>query len=377
MYKTQLQQLCQQRRWSLPKYSAMNDGPQHKPSYKASVLVNDATFTSSDTFSSSKEAQNQAAMRAFLNLSSPSSASSTPTEEVGAAKPQETPVIKSNELILSETDRLCKHQLQNYARKNNLDQPVFTIITVGPPHDFRYKATVVIGGKSFDSPTFFNTIKEAEQAAAKVALKELPISTYLFKKDDSCTAKNLLLELTQREGFSKPIYKTTEFRSSNMPNFFSTVEVEGVEFHGKASRSKKQAEHDAAKIAYIALQECGLHMDASFSSHTKENPAIESTRKSDIFKSKQILNFDDELLDQEMLDTDIKVKNAQNGSFPLPPNKKIKIGNMCCSSSHNKDRFKVYTRFPNIIFPKGITLVPIGNDKWIAASLECQNDKDF
>lgn len=106
---------CDIKRWSLPKYSAMNDGPQHKPSYKASVLVNDVIFTSSDTFSSSKEAQNQAAMRAFLNFTSPSSASSTPTEEVGAAKPQETP----------ETDRLCKHQLQNYARKNNLDQPVF------------------------------------------------------------------------------------------------------------------------------------------------------------------------------------------------------------------------------------------------------------
>lgn len=141
--------------------------------------------------------------------------SSTPTKEVGAAKPQETPVImagkqflplyslmclqisenfvtilfylniifnKSNELILSETDRLCKHQLQNYARKNNLDQPVFTIITEGLPNVIRYKATVVIGGTSFDSPAFFNTIKEAEHAAAKVALKELPISADLFKK---------------------------------------------------------------------------------------------------------------------------------------------------------------------------------------------------
>ncbi|KAI5406895.1 hypothetical protein KIW84_053239 [Lathyrus oleraceus] len=149
----------------------MNGGPQHMPSYKASVLVNGAIFTSSDTFGSSKEAQNQAAMRAFLNLTWPSSASSTPTEEVGATKPQETPVT-----------RLSKRQLQNYARKNNLDEPVFTIITVGPPHNFHYKATVVIGGKSFDSPTFFNTIKDAEQGAAKVALKELPISADLFKK---------------------------------------------------------------------------------------------------------------------------------------------------------------------------------------------------
>ena len=67
----------------------------------------------------------------------------------------------NNELIHSDMDH------QNCARKNNLDPPVFTIKPEGPPHDIRYKATVVIDGKSFESPTSFNTIKEAEQAAAK------------------------------------------------------------------------------------------------------------------------------------------------------------------------------------------------------------------
>ncbi|CAI8597760.1 unnamed protein product [Vicia faba] len=392
MYKTQLQE-CHQRGWSLPKYSAMYDGPPHKPTYKASVLVNDLTFTSSDTFNTSKEAQNQAAMRAFLNLSSPSSGSSTPRdehsskEEVEAAKSQETARLMS------------KPQLQNYAQKNNLDQPVFTFKAEGLPHVIRYKATVVIGGTSFDSPTFFNTRKEAEHAAAKIALKELPISADLFQKDETCPAKNLLLELTQTEGFSKPTYRTTESRSTHMPTFFSTVEVEGVEFHGKASRSKKQADHDAAKIAYIGLKVCGLDMYASFSSSTKANMALQSTRKSDIAKSKQILNSesDDQLLDREILHTDIKVNyGKRNGSFPLSPAKKIKISP---SSSHDKhppvsvsesnkgkasnrssyllgNRFKVYTSFPNIKFPEGITIVPIGEDKWIATSLECPNDKD-
>jgi len=56
---------------------------------------------------------------------------------------------------------------QNCARKNNLDPPVFTVKREGPPHNIHYKATVVIDGKSFESPTSFNTIKEAEQAAAK------------------------------------------------------------------------------------------------------------------------------------------------------------------------------------------------------------------
>jgi dsRNA-specific ribonuclease len=69
-----LQELCHRRRWSLPEYYAINiDGPPHNPRFKAYVFVNGVTFTSSDTFNSSKEAHNQAAMKAFLNFSSPPS----------------------------------------------------------------------------------------------------------------------------------------------------------------------------------------------------------------------------------------------------------------------------------------------------------------
>lgn len=74
MYKMRLQEMCHRRRWNLPEYSAIHvDGPPHNPSFKGSVFVNGLTFTSSDTFHSSKEAHNQAAMKALLNFSSPSS----------------------------------------------------------------------------------------------------------------------------------------------------------------------------------------------------------------------------------------------------------------------------------------------------------------
>jgi len=43
-----------------------------------------------------------------------------------------------------------------------------------------------------------------------------------------------------------------------MPTFFSTVEVEGIGFHGNTSRSIKEVKHDAAKIAYITLKECNF-----------------------------------------------------------------------------------------------------------------------
>ncbi|CAI8597762.1 unnamed protein product [Vicia faba] len=303
MYKAKLQEMCQRRRWSLPKYSATSDGPPHMPNFKASVFVNGITFSSYHTFRSSKQAYNQAAMNAFLKLSSPSG-SSIPTnkygskEEVEAAKPkpQESPVPpQSPDRIY---DHLSKLPPQNYARKNNLGQPVFTIKTEGPSYDTRYKATVVIDGKSFESPTFFNTIKEAEQAAINIA--------HMFQQGDTSSSKSKLLELTQKE--------------------------EGLEFHGKASSSKKQAEHDAAKVAYTALKESGLHMYAAFASSIKENEAVKSTDELDTVnvKSKQKLNLEDQVLDQEILPTNVNVNHndTPNESSPLPPKKKMKISNM-------------------------------------------------
>jgi len=81
---------------------------------------------------------------------------------------------------------------------------------------------------------------------------------YLLIQGDSDSFKTSLLELTEKEGFHKPTYKTMQSGSLCMPTFYSTIEVEGVQFHGKGCRSKKDAEEDAAEIACIALKECKL-----------------------------------------------------------------------------------------------------------------------
>ncbi|KAE8687210.1 hypothetical protein F3Y22_tig00111022pilonHSYRG00268 [Hibiscus syriacus] len=65
--------------------------------------------------------------------------------------------------------------------------------------------------------------------------------------------KNLLQELTQREEWSLPDYKTTQCGEPHRPTFFSTVQVEGRLFHGKGGKSKKEAEINAAKLAYTNL----------------------------------------------------------------------------------------------------------------------------
>nr|XP_007146427.1 hypothetical protein PHAVU_006G039700g [Phaseolus vulgaris]ESW18421.1 hypothetical protein PHAVU_006G039700g [Phaseolus vulgaris] len=201
----------------------MKDGPNHIPRFKASVYVNGVIFTSSSASTSLKEAKNQAAMVAFLGLS-------------------------------SDMDCVHKIQLQNNAPMNNLDPPVFEL---PPANDF--KATELANGCSIECPSSSNTIKETEGAFDLMSL-----SSDIFDKGDSDSFKTSLMELTEREGFHKPTYKTMQAGSLYMPTFFSTLEVEGVEFHGKGCRSKKEAEEDAANIAYIALKECGLSMYAVF-----------------------------------------------------------------------------------------------------------------
>jgi len=79
-------------------------------------------------------------------------------------------------------------------------------------------------------------------------------------------------------------------------------------------------------------------------------------------------------LDDEILPTDFQVNNGiQNESLPLPPNKKMKISKAKTPDTNSYmlgNKLKVYTSLPDIVFPEGITVVPIGEDKWIAASLE-------
>lgn len=84
MYKSKLQELCQQRQWALPRYTAMKDGPDHNPSFRASVLLNGTAFHSSVSCKSSKAAHNEAAKSAFLHLgsSSPAAATPNPAQEV-------------------------------------------------------------------------------------------------------------------------------------------------------------------------------------------------------------------------------------------------------------------------------------------------------
>lgn len=74
-------------------------------------------------------------------------------------------------------------------------------------------------------------------------------------QDDIALYKNLLQELAQKEGLRLPLYSTTRSGEAHMPTFVSNVELEGVIYTGQESKTKKQAEMSAAKVAYLNFKE--------------------------------------------------------------------------------------------------------------------------
>ncbi|XP_034688809.1 double-stranded RNA-binding protein 1-like isoform X2 [Vitis riparia] len=545
MYKAKLQELSQQKRWGLPRYTAMKDGPDHLPHFKASVYVNGLSFHSPTISTSSKQAHNQAAKLAFLHFASSSGSSTTAAETMAEGQNTEEAIqsfeshsstlavtncslkpmahqdardsnigenyqsteIHSHALAVKDAPRdekpktgetnhsiethshgssvsndlqyQYKSQLQNYARSKNLDAPLYSSKCDGPHHALHFKATVTIDGHTFGSPEFFNTLKKAEHAAAKVALMSLLQDD--FQEDDSGFYKNVLLELAQKELFCIPKYETVKCGPSHMPTFFSTVKVDEEIFHGKAGRSKKQAEMKAAKAAYTAFKDRASRRRAEFASpdspadkvlkssaasvqvttvdsqqnlkpqlpllssstidyeeHAEETIAGEAFNSS--ASTNQVISIDsekyvipgcsllsslpvsyeehakenkDEVQEVEsaeissatanataqethssLLVLDIDKMNTKGNStacsesVPVAP-KEDSVSMMApldLSASSTEmttskmsyllcGRVRVYPCFPDVSFPKGITVLPISGDKWVAMSLEFPNEK--
>ncbi|CAL5435697.1 unnamed protein product [Camellia sinensis] len=306
MYKSKLQFLCQQKSWDLPDYSVTKDGPDHIPRFKATVIVNGVPFETDDQSRTAKDAQNKVAKLALDQLSAPppppppsrflnpnlslnlslnspqpsliaeaqlpassSSGFSSPTSysdinpSIGGTtqptmiKAIQTPLVNEASLRVkdgkTDAQHLYKSRLQSYAQRRNLTLPEYSSEREGPPHASRFRSKVTFDGKIYESPEFSLTIKEAEHAAAKVAWESLSLNE--VEEDDSTVYKNLLQELAQKKGFLGPKYERTVSGPPHMPTFVSIVAIGGESFQGQAAKSKKQADMNAAKVAYNCLQE--------------------------------------------------------------------------------------------------------------------------
>ncbi|KAH7351912.1 hypothetical protein KP509_19G020000 [Ceratopteris richardii] len=154
---------------------------------------------------------------------------------------------------------MYKNQLQELAQRSCFNLPSYSCIREGPDHAPRFKATVSFNGEVFESPGYHTTLRQAEHAAAEVALNTLsrrgPTQSLAARiLDETGVCKNLLQETAQRTGVSLPVYTTIRSGAKHLPIFTCVVEVGGKSFVGEPAKTKKQAEKNAALAAWSVLK---------------------------------------------------------------------------------------------------------------------------
>ncbi|KAJ8760727.1 hypothetical protein K2173_017819 [Erythroxylum novogranatense] len=174
---------------------------------------------------------------------------------------------------------MYKNQLQELAQRSCFNLPSYSCIREGPDHAPRFKATVNFNGETFESPSFCSTLRQAEHAAAEVALNALasrgPSKALTARVlDESGVYKNLLQETARRAGLKLPVYTTVRLGPTHVPIFSCTVELAGMNFAGEPARTKKQAQKNAAMSAWSALKRMVQH--GSLSSTNLSSSSVET-----------------------------------------------------------------------------------------------------
>ncbi|KAD2262714.1 hypothetical protein R6Q59_011702 [Mikania micrantha] len=173
---------------------------------------------------------------------------------------------------------MYKNQLQELAQRSCFNLPSYTCIREGPDHAPRFKAVVNFNGDSFESPNYCSTLRQAEHAAAEVALASLSSHSLAARiLDETGVYKNLLQEISQRVGAPLPRYTTYRSGLGHQPVFTGLVELAGITFTGEPAKNKKQAEKNAAMSAWSSLKLLAKQ-DASSSSEPENNDEQEQIR---------------------------------------------------------------------------------------------------
>ncbi|XP_044483781.1 double-stranded RNA-binding protein 2-like [Mangifera indica] len=174
---------------------------------------------------------------------------------------------------------MYKNQLQELAQRSCFNLPAYSCIREGPDHAPRFKATVNFSGETFESPTFCSTLRQAEHAAAEVALSTLanrgPSKALAARVlDETGVYKNLLQETAHKAGLNLPVYTTVRSGPGHVPVFSCTVKLAGMSFTGNPARTKKQAQKNAALAAWSTLKRLSQH--GSTVSTSSSSPFLES-----------------------------------------------------------------------------------------------------
>ncbi|KAL5231840.1 hypothetical protein ABZP36_030616 [Zizania latifolia] len=222
---------------------------------------------------------------------------------------------------------MYKNQLQELAQRSCFNLPAYTCLREGPDHAPRFKAAVNFNGEQFESPGFFTTLRQAEHAAAEVALAALArrgpsYSLAARILDETGVYKNLLQEVAQRVGAPLPSYTTERSGLGHLPVFTCTVELAGITFTGDPAKNKKQAEKNAASAAWSSLRQL-VHQEANSLNEPESNDEQEQIRI-----ARALLNY---RLKEKMAMANNPHASPFPKKFPMQPERKTAFA----QSSHS------------------------------------------
>ncbi|KAJ1704502.1 hypothetical protein LUZ63_004281 [Rhynchospora breviuscula] len=156
-----------------------------------------------------------------------------------------------------------KGKLFTFALTHGFGQPNYTFKNEGYPHAPLFRATVDVAGRTFTASETFKHLKDAHHFVSKLALDTLSHHTTatanvpdpsFLKGSKLC--KTILHEFSaKKRPMDLPSYQTgvPEHGPANM--FVSRVVFKNNTFVGPISRSKNDAEHNAAHVAISSLLE--------------------------------------------------------------------------------------------------------------------------
>ncbi|GLT28827.1 hypothetical protein SLA2020_037310 [Shorea laevis] len=151
MHKNRLQEYTQRSSLPLPVYTTVNEGQSHAPKFRSTVLVDGATYTSGNTFSVRKAAEQDVAKIALESI----------TKKI---KDEGCPLINEDKI-------LCKSILNEFAVKMNLERPTYETTQRNGQLPV-FGSSVLFNGERYNGE-IGRTKKEAEQLGARAAILSL------------------------------------------------------------------------------------------------------------------------------------------------------------------------------------------------------------
>lgn len=139
-----------------------------------------------------------------------------------------------------------KSLLQQYAQSNGWNVPDYRAMNAGgPAHHPLFKSVVTVNETHYTSAEMWSSIKDAEQAAARAALKSLNID----RVPVAGVHKSVLQQHCQKQKLDLPVYQV----ESVPTGFRATVTIAGQSFVGLPAPKKREAQAMAAEAALEGL----------------------------------------------------------------------------------------------------------------------------